>query len=217
LNQTGQILGSGVKRDFTSDTDKDTWALWENTKQQWLKTVSVFGEGDAPEQLNMFGDTVHSPPGMVSGMLSAIFSNKDRTDEPMYKELARLTMAGPLVNPILPEGERHLQLSMPQRVLKQGIGGETMSIRLTAKEYHRYVKLSAGIGLGIPPLKETMKELMVEDVYKESSDEQKKVLIKKVVNAYRLQAGKMMKADPDISKRFLGSAKNRFSELSEGE
>ena len=151
-----------------------------------------------PPLRTVFGEPITYPEGWGPDMASPIAFTR-KVDSPIIDEVIRLGITGPLLNPTPPQGESHLVLRMPDRVVTKSLGaGARVAVKLDPKQYDKLVQLSAGIGLGkgIPKLEERLNETLKSDSYKKSSDEKRRLIILNIVSGYR-QAAKAKLAEQD--------------------
>lgn len=189
-----------VKRDVTEDPN-NYWGLWDRTVNEFKNTIPGLSK-DLPVQRNMFGEELYYPTGFGPDILSPIAAIEMK-DDATIKELIRLGVTGPLVNPNPKPGESHLSLSMPDRKINMGIGGGRMVVvDLTPKQYEKLVLLSAGIGLeGQPYPDMTLKQALdfeVSNGYPNAgleTDEAKRIMISTIHNAYKQAALKQLQAE----------------------
>ena len=226
----GFVPFSGVLRDVKDITNPgrfDTsvsgdggrlFSAWEKIKNEFTAATDIFGYGDLPSELNMFGEEVFSPIGIGGSIKSAIFSNNMDNNDPVVKELVRLSMSDPVFTVESPN-EDSLSLRMPERTKRKGVGfgdGTTVPVSLSPQQYHDYVKLSAGhkvgdFSVGGPLLKDAIGDLIGSDTYKDLSEDAKKVEIKRLVSDYRSRAWQLMLMQPDILEEVSNKAEQRMN------
>lgn len=183
--------------------------LFGTIKNEWLQTTGLAGYAGLPPELNMFGEEVFSPIGVGGTIKSAIFGNVIDNNDVVVNEIIRLDMTAPLFHTESLNME-HLAVRMPEKTKRKGIGldgNTTVPITLSPKQYHDYVKLAAGLevgelSIGLPPLKEALKDLVEADYYKELSDDSKKVEIKEIISNYKSRAWEVMSVRQDITEEF---------------
>jgi len=200
--KTGTVASDPIKRD-TKSKAKGIMKAWDEVFNKALDTIGL-GK-DMPPLLNVLGDEVAYPPG-VKVEHALPFFRHDLTNEnmdPVYKELYRLA---PDEFTDAAEPFREL-LSMPDRIVNFGmVVGSTgitskaqegvFKYELDAKQYHKLVKLSAGIGLGGPTLKQSLSKLIDSFAYKNApTDLARKAMIYQVGKQYRSLAKKKMMSE----------------------
>ena len=154
---------------------------FKNTIPGWSK--------DLPPQRNIFGEIIHYAPGFGPDIASPI-ATRELDKSPAWQEIIRLGISGPIINPEAPEGEKHLMVDFPSKIISKKIGGIMQAVELTPEQYDRLIVLSAGIGLkgAKLPLKERLEKEILKSPYKGSSDAEKRIRIKTIINSYRTSA-----------------------------
>lgn len=160
-----------------------------------------------PARKNMFGETITLPRTIGPEAISPFYTNKVKEKDVVLNELVRLGYDGPFAKAEPAPGESSLAITMPQRSISYG--GAT--IPLDPHQYSQFVELAAGIGFEKSELSwakgMTLKEnlgLMIKENYpklspKFKTDENKRMLIKTTINAYRAIAqNKMFELHPDL-------------------
>ena len=196
---TGHVPFSSLLRSIRQEVDplkRTTKSLDDSAlgvlEQQWNEIKNMIpGFSDTlPPQRNMFGEVVHYPPGLGPDMMSPIYVTEFKKDI-VIEELIRLGSAGPLMHPKAKPGEEHLVIRMPSNTISNSAAGVSQPIRMSPQQYDKFVQLAAGIGLeGVDlTLKEKLKEIIESDYADfdgiEKTDQLKRTLIAKWVNAYR--------------------------------
>ena len=218
--ELSKLTNDGVKFDTTpGPSDEKThmeslWKVWEATKNEWLANNPLPGFSPGlPPQLNIFGETVHYPPGVGPDLISPIFANAPEGNK-AREEMERLGMSGPFARQKPQPGGDILRLSMPDRFLSK-TGKKAYQIKLSPEQYHRYTQLSAGIDLGVERTLQGEIEYQVANKWpagQESfgrdiktgdvTDAAKIVLIKTIVSQYRKAAGaKMYQEFPELANK----------------
>ncbi len=163
-----------------------------------------------PAQQNIWGEDVENPRGIVSDLVSPFIGTTGKKDD-LTAELIRLGYAGSQIRQKAPDGETHLEIKMPERTLTMEHG----TANLDPVQYHKYVQLSAGHGLkGVDkPLKEALAELVKSNYPMLTgplkTDQNKRVVISKMVSEYRKRAqAQMLKENPEIESKMGQSQLN---------
>lgn len=134
-----------------------------------------------PPHRNLFGDPMVTPDGFGPDIISPVAVFK-RQEDAIVKEINRL----------------QVPLERPGR----DIGG----VQLTLEEYDRLTEI-AGRGskrYGLPPLRKTLKALLSESIYKDSTDENKRKFVRSYVTAYRKYArGIVLEESSDLQRRVV--------------
>jgi hypothetical protein len=125
-----------------------------------------------PPHRNLFGDPVVSPPGIGPDILSPIAVHK-RKDNKIAKEIRRV----------------QLNIERPSY--------EVQGQRLNEVEYSRLNEI-AGKGSfqhGLPPIADTLREVIKADEYKNASDEGKQKILRYYINKQRGYARRILMAE----------------------
>ena len=158
---------------------------------QMLSRLPGFSE-ELPPSRDLWGRVRTHPEAFGPDMLSPFMTRQYRPDA-VDNELLRLKVP----------------LGMPTRVWKlpdvPGLPEDAME--LTPKQYDRFVVLSAGEGgASMPPLKETLRQLIDAPGYQQLSDGPqggKAVMIRNTVNSYREAAkAQLQQEDPEVAALF---------------
>lgn len=213
IRQATRSWGNGIK--------KDTAADMSSTNQTWDEIVNKVNEslgrgGDLPDALNMWGKEIYYPKGWGSDLISPISTT--RADKsPIAKEIIRLGLTQGPDKPIMGQN-KDLIITMPQRVLQFGSGISKISVQLSPKEYHDYVKLSAGIGLqDLPPLYDFLNDQAkkgfpaAEELSR--SDNGRRTFITTTINKYRNAAkAHLLNTNRAVMEKFI-NAKTAIPDL----
>ena len=171
----------------------------DTIKKDFLYTFPVPGwtEGLPPHR-NMFFDPIVFPAGLGAD-IAVPFEVTLPEESVFVREAERLGMfESSLYSP--KKGETLLRFDMPPKVVQRYEQGQRFSVRLTPKEYDRYVELSAGIGLeasGGQTLREALEDEVGQSWYKEMTDQEKRVRLKEIVSEYRKAGMEQFESEQD--------------------
>lgn len=132
-----------------------------------------------PPHRNLFGDPIVTPEGLGPDILSPVAVHS-RKYNAIVEEIQRIGMP----------------LERPDR--------EVFGVRLNDEEYSKYAEL-AGKGsprYGLPPVEQTLKELIISNEYKSASDKDKRELLKYFIGLHRKSAREILVSEsPDLLQR----------------
>ena len=220
VRQAGQLFDPSYRDTSPQDVHGNMISkAWGKVRNEWLETAGLAGFAGLPPELNIFGEEVMSPMGVGDYIKSAVFSNNRDPDDPVVKEILRLDATGAAIHEESPN-EESLSIRMPERVKRKGIGGLNVPVKLTPQEYHDYVKLAAGLkvgdlSVGGPPLKEALKQVMDLPEYKqkETTDEMRKMLLKKTISEYKSRAWQLMMMQPNVQDEINRTGRERVNKV----
>lgn len=210
-----------TKRDTTGEPvtayNDNAARAWDEAKDLLLSTVP-----DVPimnklvptsktlyPQLDLFGDEVEWNPGITGITVSAAKA------DPVKEEILGLRLTDDMIADVLTPGEKDIALQLPARTLTNG--GTVRE--LTPEQYHSLVLLSAGLpakgqSTGMGPLKKSLAKLMEQPLYKSSTDNMKRVLIRDLVSANQAAArGLLPKLHPELNQDLIDNIKKRGGTL----
>jgi len=194
----------------TSPNSKGLLGMWEKSLNEISNLIPGLSQ-DLPPRLNIFGEPLLYPPGVVSNMISP-FAGLKKKDDIILDEFVRLGMTSPVLQD--PEdGTKPFSVAMPPKVVSMPGAGEAGDThRLSPEQYAKYVRLSAGLNeegekvRGQTPLRDVLMDIIANDYGQEKkrkntktlTDEMKKIVLTKVINEYRAKAKMQIFQDPDI-------------------
>jgi hypothetical protein len=229
----GQIPFSGLLRDVRkdglpfglSDGDRairETWDKKDNPlrgAQEMLNAIKAdlpgFSES-LPPRRNLFGDVVHYPNGFGPDEISPVATMQEAKGrrKVVVDELVRLGVAGRAYRPEAPEGLDYLVIKMPERAIQKSMGGQLVAIDMNPKQYDKFVRYSAGLGLE-PRFNPTGRGLTLEEAMHEEitngwpnlgtqkNIQNKRIYIGKLIAAYREGAkAQLATEDQDFREKF---------------
>ncbi len=134
------------------------------------------------------GEAVKYHGGSLSRMFSPVHTGEDAGD-PVYDEMYRLS------------DNQALNIGKPQRWFRS----KDKSLKLDSHQYSRYLELSGvGVKIGGMNAKERLQQLIALPQYRMLGDEQKGMLVGKVIRSYRKYAKKKLIQEDERVAEFYG-------------
>ena len=147
----------------------------------------------AAARRTILGEAVKYHGGSLSRMFSPVHTGEDSKD-PVYDELYRLS------------DNQALSVGKPQRWFR----GKGESMKLDSHQYGRYLELSGvGVKIGGMNAKQRLERLVASPQYKMLSDEQKGIIVGKVIKSYRKYAKKQLVREDNQIAEFYGVNKKK--------
>lgn len=206
LRGTRRTLDSHMRD--TSPNSKGLLGVWEKAINEIKNTIPGLSES-LPPMLNIFGEPILYPAGVVANMISP-FAGLKKPDKIVLDEFVRLGMTSPILQD--PEdGTKAFNVSMPSRVVRLPGGGDSTK-KLSAEQNAKYVRLSAGLdaeGNRVgerKTLRDVLMDIIVSDYGVEKNrkrtteltDEAKKVVLTETIRKFRSKAQRMIFQDTSI-------------------
>ncbi len=137
------------------------------------------------------GEAVKYHGGSLSRMFSPVHTGEDAGD-PVYDEMYRLS------------DNQALNIGKPQRWFRS----KDKSLKLDSHQYSRYLELSGvGVKIGGMNAKERLQRLIALPQYRMLGDEQKGILVGKVIRSYRKYAKKKLIQEDERVAAFYGQGR----------
>jgi hypothetical protein len=165
--------------------------------KDFVNTVPVPGYTPGlPPHRNIFGDVIHYPTGGGPTSMFNIIETTLPEDSPAVQEMARLGLfESSAFSPS--EGETRMSVTMPSKTIQKSHMGQSITVRMTPKEYDRLVLLTSGqdlMAFGGVPLREAL-DSMVKDNYPTllegyKTDQAKRVAMVDLIRRYKTAARK---------------------------
>ncbi len=139
------------------------------------------------------GEVVKYHGGSLSRMFSPVHTGEDAGD-PVYDEMYRLS------------DNQALNIGKPQRWFRS----KDKSLKLDSHQYSRYLELSGvGVKIGGMNAKERLQQLIALPQYRMLGDEQKGMLVGKVIRSYRKYAKKKLIQEDERVAEFYGQGRKQ--------
>lgn len=181
-----------------------------------IKAKVPFFNKDIPPRLNIFGEELDQDMPWYDNINPFYGTPDEKINDPVVNELVSLGYNGLLKKPDPPPGQEFLSVSMPQKFLREDNG----VVNLNAKQYHRYVRLAAGLdggddmaGFEGKTLKEALADLISnndpEVDYESLMPQERREEIHNIIQMYRDNAKEIMKEeDEEIFNGLMNSQEN---------